>query len=97
MIDPHAKQKSYLRRMLLIAIAGAVMMMDMDDDKILTKLSGEPHKKNIRFLLVRVGREKLELMRKTSTLVEIGSQNIYETTPAAVADVQKAEGKLQKV
>jgi hypothetical protein len=73
---------------LLIAIAGAVMMMDMDDDKILAKLSGEPHKKNIRFLLMMVGRDKLELMRKTGTLEKIGSQNIYETTRLAVSHAQ---------
>ena len=69
---------------------GTVMMLDMDGDKILAKLSRELRKKNIQLLLVRVGRDKLELMRKTGTLEEIGTQNIYETTRAAVADVQKA-------
>jgi len=71
---------------------GAVMLLDMDGDKILAKLSGELHMRNIRLLLVRVGRDKLELMRKTGTLEQIGSQNIYETTRAAVSDAQKAGG-----
>jgi len=72
---------------------GTVMMLDMDGDKILAKLSKELHQKNIRLLLVRVGRDKLELMRKTGTLEAIGSENIYETTRAAVADAQKTGGK----
>ena len=72
---------------------GAVMLLDMDGDKILAKLSVELHKRNIQVLLVRVGRDKLELMRKTGTLEEIGAQNIYETTRAAVSDAQKAGGQ----
>ena len=67
---------------------GAVMMMDMDGDKILAKLSGELRKKNIQLLLVRVGRDKLELIRKTGTLEKIGSQNIFETTRLAVSAAQ---------
>ena len=67
---------------------GAVMMMDMDGDKILAKLSGELRKKNIQLLLVRVGRDKLELLRKTGTLEKIGSQNIFETTRLAVSAAQ---------
>ena len=67
---------------------GAVMMMDMDGDKILAKLSSELHKKNIQLLLVRVGRDKLELIRKTGTLEKIGSQNIFETTRSAVSAAQ---------
>ncbi len=59
---------------------GAVMMMDMDGDKILSKIARELKQKNIRFMLVRVGRDKLELMRKTGTLKLIGSDNIFETT-----------------
>ncbi len=75
---------------------GAVMMLDMDGDKILARLARELRLKNIRLLLVRVGRDKHELMRKTGTLEVIGSQNIYETTRAAVADVQKAEKKPEQ-
>jgi sulfate permease, SulP family len=72
---------------------GAVMMLDMDGDKILARLSRELRQKNIQLLLVRVGRDKHELMRKTGTLEVIGSQNIYETTRAAVSDVQTAGKK----
>jgi hypothetical protein len=32
-------------------------------------------------------------MRKTGTLEKIGSENIYETTRAAVAEAQKTGGK----
>jgi SulP family sulfate permease len=74
---------------------GAVMMMDMDGDKILAKLSGELHKKNIQLLLVRVGRDKLELIRKTGTLEKIGSQNIFETTRLAVSAAQSHSGAVE--
>jgi sulfate permease, SulP family len=68
----------------------AVIMMDLDGDKTLAKLSGELRKKNIQLLLVNAGSDNLELMRKTGTLEEIGSQNIYTTVRAAVANAQKA-------
>ncbi len=74
---------------------GAVMMLDMDGDKILTKLSGELHQKNIQLLLVRVGRDKLELIRKTGTLEKIGSQNIFETTRLAVSAAQHRSGAVE--
>jgi anti-anti-sigma factor len=74
---------------------GAVIMMDMDGDKILSKLSRELRKKNVQVFLVRVGRHNLELLRKTGTLEEIGSQNIYETVRAAVSAAQKAGGEPQ--
>jgi sulfate permease, SulP family len=68
---------------------GSVNMMDMDGDKMLAKLTKELRKKNVQVVLVRVGRHILELLRKTGTLEEIGSQNIYETVRAAVANAQK--------
>ena len=74
----------------------AVMMLDLDGDNTLAKLSGELHRKNIQVLLVRVGSDNLELMRKTGTLEIVGSQNIYKTMHAAVADAQKAGGELQQ-
>jgi sulfate permease, SulP family len=67
----------------------AVIMMDMDGDKILSKLTKELHRKGIQVLLVNVGTENLKLMRKTGTLEEIGEENIYRTVRAAVADAQK--------
>jgi SulP family sulfate permease len=76
---------------------GAVMMLDMDGDKILARLSRELRMRNIQFLLVRVGRDKHELMRKTGTLEVIGSHNIYETTRTAVADIQLAGEKPEKI
>jgi SulP family sulfate permease len=72
---------------------GSVNMMDMDGDKIFSKLTRELHRKNIQVLLVRVGRHNLGLLRKTGTLEEIGSENIYETVRAAVSAVQKAGGE----
>jgi high affinity sulfate transporter 1 len=72
---------------------GAVIMMDMDGDRILAKLSRELRKKNVQLLLVRVGTLNLELLRKTGTLGEIGSQNIYKTVAAAVSAAQKAAGE----
>jgi sulfate permease, SulP family len=72
---------------------GAVMMMDMDGDKILAKLSSELQRKNIQLLLVRVGRDKLDLIRKTGTLEKIGSKNIFETTRLAVSTAQSRSRK----
>ena len=46
---------------------------------------------------MRVGSDNLELMRKTGTLEKIGSQNIYKTMHAAVADAQKANSEPQEV
>jgi MFS superfamily sulfate permease-like transporter len=68
----------------------AVIMMDMDGDKILSKLARELHRKDIQVLLVNVGSENLKLLRKTGTLQEIGEENIYRTVRAAVADAQKS-------
>jgi MFS superfamily sulfate permease-like transporter len=68
---------------------GAVIMMDMDGDRVLAKVSKELRRKNVRLLLVRVGTLNLELLRKTGTLQEIGSQNIYRTVAAAVGSTQK--------
>lgn len=73
----------------------AVMMMDMDGDKILNKLSKELHRKNIQVLLVNVGTNNLNLLRKTGTLEIIGENNIYRTVRAAVADAQKTTGGQQ--
>jgi SulP family sulfate permease len=74
----------------------AVIMMDMDGDKILTKLTRELGKKNVQVLLVNVGSDNLELMRKTGTLEEIGSENIYRTARAAVSAARKAAGESQE-
>jgi MFS superfamily sulfate permease-like transporter len=71
---------------------GAVIMMDMDGDRILAKLSRELRKKNVGLLLVRVGTLNLELLRKTGTLREIGSGNIYKTVAAAVSAAQRTAG-----
>ena len=77
----------------LVIDMSAVIMMDMDGDKILDKIYRELHKKNVQLLLVNVGRDNLELMRKTGTLEKIGSQNVYKTVRAAVAAAQKAAGE----
>jgi anti-anti-sigma factor len=68
----------------------AVIMIDMDGDRTLSKLSKELSQKNVQFLLVNVGTANLELMRKTGTLQEIGLQNVYRTVRSAVSDAQKA-------
>ena len=70
----------------------AVIMMDMDGDKVLNKLSKELHRKNMQVLLVNVGTDNLNLMRKTGTLEEIGEGNIYRTVRGAVAAAQKPTG-----
>jgi len=74
----------------------AVIMIDMDGDRTLSKLSKELSQKNVQFLLVNVGTANLELMSKTGTLQEIGSQNVYRTVRSAVSDAQKAAETLQQ-
>ena len=66
----------------------AVIMMDMDGDAMLAKLATELRKKDVRILLVNVGSDNLELMRKTGTLEAIGSQQVYRTVRAAVTAAQ---------
>ena len=68
----------------------AVIMMDMDGDKILLKLTRELCRKKIQVLLVNVGTDNRKLMRKTGTLEEIGEENTYRTVSAAVANTQKS-------
>ena len=72
------------------------LLIDMDGDKTLAKLSGDLRKKNIQILLARVRSDNLELMRKTGTLEIIGSQNIYKTVRAAVSDIQGTGGEPQQ-
>jgi len=74
----------------------AVIMIDMDGDRTLSKLSKELSQKNVQFLLVNVGTANLELMSKTGTLQEIGSQNVYRTVRSAVSDAQKAAESPQQ-
>jgi high affinity sulfate transporter 1 len=81
----------------LVIDMSAVIMMDMDGDKILDKIYRELHRKNVQLRLVNVSSENLELMRKTGTLEEIGTQNVYRTVRAAVADAQKATGEPLQV
>ncbi len=80
----------------LVIDMSAVIMMDIDGDKILAKLFRELRKKNVQILLVNIGSDNLELIRKTGTLEEIGSQNIYRTVRAAVANARKITSEPQE-
>lgn len=72
----------------------AVIMIDMDGDLMLAKLSKELRSKGVRILLVNVGADNLELLRRTGTLEQIGPQNIYRTVRAAVVAAREdAHGK----
>jgi sulfate permease, SulP family len=68
----------------------AVATMDMDGIRALLQLSQELRNKNIRVLLVNVGREHIELMRRTGALDDIGADNIHRTVRSAVANAQTA-------
>jgi anti-anti-sigma factor len=68
----------------------AVVTMDMDGLRALLQLAQELRGKNIRMLLVNVGKEHIELMRRTGTLDEIGAGNIHRTDREAVASAQTA-------
>ena len=67
---------------------GAVLMVDMDGDVMLAKLSKELATKDVRILLVNVSPDILKLLRTTGTLELIGQQNVYRTVRAAVSAAQ---------
>ena len=67
---------------------GAVLMVDMDGDVMLAKLSKELATKDVRILLVNVSPDILKLLRTTGTLELIGQQNVYRTVRAAVIAAQ---------
>jgi sulfate permease, SulP family len=68
----------------------AVVTMDMDGVRALSQLAQELRGRNIRMLMVNVGKEHIELMRRTGTLDQVGADNIFRTVRAAVASVQAA-------
>jgi SulP family sulfate permease len=68
----------------------AVATMDMDGMRALLQLARELRGRNIRMLLVNVGKDHIELMRRTGTLEEVGADNIHRTVREAVAYAQTA-------
>jgi sulfate permease, SulP family len=66
----------------------AVATMDMDGMRALWQLAQDLRSRNIRVLLVNVGKEHIELMRRTGTLDELGADNIHRTVREAVACAQ---------
>jgi SulP family sulfate permease len=68
----------------------AVVTMDMDGLRALSQLAQELRGRNIGMLLVNVGRDHIELMRRTGTLDQVGADNIHRTVRAAVASAQTA-------
>ena len=68
---------------------GAVLMIDMDGDLMLAKLSKELAAKDVRIVLVNVGENLLKLLRTTGTLDLIGRQNVCRTVRAAVDAVRE--------
>jgi SulP family sulfate permease len=68
----------------------AVATMDMDGMRALLQLARDLRGQNIEMLLVNVGKEHIELMRRTGTLDEVGADNIHRTVRAAVAHAQTA-------
>jgi sulfate permease, SulP family len=70
----------------------AVATMDMDGVRALMQLTRELREQGIRVRLVNVGREHIELMRRTGALDELGADKIHRTVRSAVADAQAAAG-----
>jgi SulP family sulfate permease len=66
----------------------AVATMDMDGVRKLLQLAQELRSRNVKVLLVNVGKEHIELMRRTGALDELGADNIYRTVRSAVASAQ---------
>jgi anti-anti-sigma factor len=68
----------------------AVATMDMDGLRALSQLAGDLRDRKIRTLLVDVGKDHIELMRRTGTLDEFGADDIHQTVREAVACAQTA-------
>jgi SulP family sulfate permease len=68
----------------------AVSVMDMDGVRALSTLTQDLSGKNVRVLLVNVGTDHTELLRRTGTLDEVGADNLHQTVREAVASAQKA-------
>jgi sulfate permease, SulP family len=68
----------------------AVSVMDMDGVRALSTLMQDLSAKDVTMLLVNVGKDHTELLRKTGTLDELGANNLYQTVREAVASAQKA-------
>jgi SulP family sulfate permease len=74
----------------------AVVTMDMDGMRALQHLSRELRERNIKVLMVNVGREHIDLMRRTGALDELGADNIHRTVRSAVASARTATGASGK-
>jgi sulfate permease, SulP family len=70
----------------------AVATMDMDGVRAVMQLTRELRGQDIGVRLVNVGREHIELMRRTGALDELGADKIHRTVRSAVADAQAAAG-----
>jgi anti-anti-sigma factor len=68
----------------------AVTMMDMDGVRALSQLDRELRDKHIRVLLVKVGTDHIELLRRTGTLDELNPDHLHRTVHTAVASAQAA-------
>jgi STAS domain len=58
--------------------------------RALSQLAHRLRGKNVRLLLVNVGRDHIELMRRTGTFDELGADNLHRTVRGAVASAQIA-------
>jgi sulfate permease, SulP family len=70
----------------------AVVTMDMDGVRALLQLTRELREQDIGVRLVNVGRDHIDLMRRTGALDELGADKIHRTVRSAVADAQAAAG-----
>jgi len=68
----------------------AATMIDLDGIEILTKLSGELRRQEIRVYLARVDDESIELFRRTGAMEDLGEENIFNTVRAAVSAAQQS-------
>jgi high affinity sulfate transporter 1 len=69
----------------------AVTMMDMDGVRALSQLARDLHAKSSEMLMVKVGTDHVELLRKTGALDEIGTASVHRTLHEAVASAQAAQ------
>jgi anti-anti-sigma regulatory factor len=70
----------------------AVATMDMDGVRALLQLTRDLRGQDMRVLLVNVGRDHIDLMRRAGALQEIDADNIHRTIRSAVAHAQAAAG-----
>jgi high affinity sulfate transporter 1 len=71
----------------------AVTIMDLDGVRALSQLGRDLSARGARMLLVKIGSDHVELLRRTGALDEIGAENVHRTLHEAVACARRVGGE----